>query len=118
MKKLICAIVVSVISITSGCSIYHAPWDRDQSKNVPVYKETKVYHSSAPVVNKNVAPAPVFKNENQIVEKKPVATKKAVVLKEKVITVKRPVKDEAINVTKNVVTDIPVKKEVLIIPIE
>lgn len=118
MKKLICAIVVSVISATSGCSIYHGPWDSDKYKNAPVYKETKVYHSSAPVVNKNVETAPVFKNENKVIEKKPIATKKATVLKEKVVTVKKPVKNEVPNVSKNVITNVPVKKEVLIIPIE
>ncbi len=118
MKKLICAIVVSVISATSGCSMYHAPWDSDQYKNAPIYKETKVYHSSAPVVNKNVGTAPVLKNENKSIDKKQVVTKKATVLKEKVVTLKKPVRNEVPNVSKNVITNVPVKKEVLIIPIE
>lgn len=118
MKKLIYAIVLSTIAVISGCSMYHAPWDSNPYEKTPVYKEDKVYHSSTPVVNVKPATAPVFKNENKVVNNKVNGTKKATVLKEKIIQVNSVAKNEVPNISSNVITNTPIKKEVLIIPIE
>ncbi len=117
MKKLFHSSILVTLFL-SGCSIYHAPWDENPYAKAPVSKEARVYQQKEQFVNKEFVNAPVLKNENKVIQNKKVETKKATVLKEKVITVKKPVKNEVPNVSKNVVTDSPVKKEVLIIPIE
>lgn len=119
MRKLLKVIVISIFTITSGCAVYHAPWDSNKNayETAPVYKETKVYQKQDVYVKPvEAVKAPVLVNENKKVSK-PVQTKKATVLKEKVITVKAPV-NTVPNVSSNVSTNVKVKKEVLIIPIE
>lgn len=116
MRKLLGFLAVSILLLTSGCAVYHAPWNESNTsyEKAPVYKETKVYQRSADEVN--AIKAPVLVNENKSV-KKTVQTKKATVLKEKVIRVNAPV-NTVPNVSSNVITNVPIKKEVLIIPIE
>lgn len=118
MKKLIYATVLFAVSVISGCTVYHGPWDSKTYEKAPVYKEDKVYHSTAPLVNVKTTPAPVFKNENKTVTAKTTNTKSATVLKEKVINVNRVSKNEVPNISSSVITNTPIKKEVLIIPIE
>lgn len=113
MRKLLKVMAIFIFAITSGCSVYHAPWDnsKDVYKKAPVYKETKVYQKGPYDVK-----APVLINENKEVSK-PVKTKPAKVLKEKVINV-NAVSNTVPNVSSSVVKKGPIKKEVLIIPIE
>lgn len=116
MRKLLGCMVIFIFFVTSGCAIYHAPWEESNTsyEKAPVYKETRVYQKSA--VEVNAVKAPVLVNENKKVQKT-IKTKKATVLKEKVITIKAPV-NTVPNVSSNVITNVPIKKEILIIPIE
>lgn len=121
MKKLVNAVLVSLIATLSGCSIYTAPWDDSSYQKAPVYKEAKVYQKAPATVNSAVVKkAPVLNaetNTNKSV-KSNVATKNATIVKEKVINVSRT-ESSVPNVTRAVtVIEKPVEKSVMIIPIE
>ena len=122
MKKLVNAVLVSVIATLSGCSIYTAPWDDASYQKAPVYKEARVYQKApAPVNSAVVKKAPVLNaetNTNKRVTSNVTAAQKAPVMKEKVINVSRT-ESSVPNVTRAVtVVEKPIEKNVMIIPIE
>ena len=122
MKKLVNAVLVSVIATLSGCSMYTAPWDDASYQKAPVYKEARVYQKAPAPVNSAVVvkKAPVLNaetNTNKRVTSN-VAAAKAPVMKEKVINVSRT-ESSVPNVTRAVsVVERPIEKNVMIIPIE
>ena len=132
MKKLNYSIAMSIICVLQGCSIYHAPW-QSPYEQAPIYKETKVYHAPAPVVNDSrVTPVSTKKfvpvlnentNQNKRVQvKKAPSEKTETAFKEKVITVKKskaneiPQVSEVANFQRN--ESMPDDDHILIIPIE
>lgn len=123
MKKLVNAVVVSLIATLSGCSMYTAPWDDTSYQKAPVYKEARVYQKAPAPVNSAVVvkKAPVLNaetNTNKRVASNVAATKKATVMKEKVINVSRT-ESSVPDVTRAVsVVERPIEKSVMIIPIE
>jgi len=127
MKKLIYATVISVVSVLSGCSMYSAPWAENPYKAAPINKEARVYQPSQTPVNQNVGgfktvkKAPVLdakSNTNKSIQATVTPTKKASIVKEKVIVVAKPVNNTVPNVTSQLVVEKPINKEVMIIPIE
>ena len=123
MKKLVNAVVVSLIATLSGCSMYTAPWDDTSYQKAPVYKEARVYQKAPAPVNSAIVvkKAPVLNaetNTNKRVASNVAATKKATVMKEKVINVSRT-ESSVPDVTRSVsVVEKPIEKSVMIIPIE
>lgn len=118
MKKSIYAIIASAVTVISGCSLYSAPWDNNPYEKAPVYKEAKIYQTSPSVVNTEKK-APVLDaktNTNKTIKSTP--TKKASVMKEKVIAMPVPTGNKIPDVSSQVVVERPVKREVMIIPIE
>lgn len=119
MKKSIYAIAASMALLLSGCSLYTAPWEEPAYQKAPAVKEAKVYQVNQPIVN-TVKPAPVLDsstNVNKKAVKKQV--KQASLVKEKVINVPVPKKNEVPKVTETInIVEKPVEKSVMLIPIE
>ena len=134
MKFLNYSIVVSIICLMQGCSIYHAPWEKPYTK-APSHKEAQVYHAPVKSVNNsNIVPnsshmkAPVLNektNRNNSIKNTKVQDPKVkteTAFKEKVITISKPRVNEmpkvseVSNFQKN--ESMPDDDHILIIPIE